>query len=103
MKELFSFRDSVINIEEVIIRPKRSPPPPPVYVNKYEKLYMSGSIRTMTNKDFAVWPSFEYILALFNPYELDAEKKVVYLRPSRSFASTPALFVLDDIPIGNRL
>jgi hypothetical protein len=98
MKEIFHLGEGVINIEEVIIRPKRPPPPPRVYINKYEKLYISSSIKTLTYKQFAAWPSFEYILALFNPYYLDVINKVVVLSLR---TSDPALFVLDDIPIGN--
>jgi hypothetical protein len=101
MKEFYFSPDSVINIEEVTIKPKRIPVLPPAYINKYERLYMSGSLRTMTNKDFAAWPSIEYILALFNPYYLDVENKMVFLSSRRDFHYNPALFVLDDDPIGN--
>ena len=97
MKELGFFPDSVINIEEVTIRPKRRSAPAHVYINKYEKLYQSASLRTLTNKDFAAWPSIEYILGLFNPYYLDVNKKMVYLALRSPY---PALFVLDDDPIG---
>jgi hypothetical protein len=97
MKTLFPFPDSVINIEEVIIKPKRIPAPPHAYVNKYEQLYQSTGIITKTYSDFKAWPSFEYILGLFNPSNLDPNKKQVYLSLRSPF---PALFVLDDIPIG---
>jgi hypothetical protein len=97
MKEFYSSPDSVININEVTIRPKRIPALPHAYINKYEKLYINSSIRTLTNKDFAAWPSFEYILALFNPYYLDVNNKEVFLSLRSPY---PALFVLDDDPIG---
>jgi hypothetical protein len=105
MKGSYLFTDSVININEVTIRPKRIPALPHAYINKYEKLYMSASTKTLTSKDFAAWPSLEYILALFNPYYLDVENKVVYFRQPRPTLMqrppTPALFVLDDDQIGN--
>jgi hypothetical protein len=97
MKEFYFSSDSVINIDEVRIKPKKMPALPHVYINKYEKLYMSASVRTLTNKDFAAWPSIEYILALFNPYYIDPINKVVILTARTPYA---ALFVLDDDPIG---
>jgi hypothetical protein len=51
----------------------------------------------LTNKDFAVCPSLDYILALFNPYYLDVDNNRVYLSLRSKY---PALFVLDDDPIG---
>ena len=52
IKNLLSFPDSVIRIEEVIIRPKRRPAPPTVFINKYEREYVNSNIRTLTTKDF---------------------------------------------------
>ena len=97
MKEFSFLPDSVINIEEVTIKARR-PPPPPVYINKYERTFRAGSLKTKTSKDFAVWPSLEYILQTFIPIGIDKEKKKVYLR-SIPVADPSALFVLDDIPI----
>jgi hypothetical protein len=100
MKEFYLLPDSVIDIEEVTIKARR-PPPPHVYVNKYERLYGSGSIRTKTSKDFAVWPSLEFILQGFSPIAMDKIKKMIYLRSVPMQGSFPALFVLDDVPIGS--
>jgi hypothetical protein len=97
MKEFSFLPDSVINIEEVTIKARR-PPPPPVYINKYERTFRAGSLKTKTSKDFAVWPSLEYILQTFIPIGIDKEKKKVYLR-FIPVADPSALFVLDDIPI----
>jgi hypothetical protein len=99
MKEFSFLPDSVINIEEVTIKARR-PPPPPVYVNKYERLYVTGSIKTKTSKDFAVWPSLEYILQTFMPISINKARKKVYLRMIPLKGDFSALFVLDDMPIG---
>jgi hypothetical protein len=93
MKDLFHPGEGVINIEEVIIRPRIAPPPPQVYNNKYEKLYMSGSIKTLTAKDFKACPGFEDILERFYPSFIDRSKQRVYFRGG------PALIVVDDIPV----
>ena len=94
MKDLFHLGEGVINIEEVIIRPRIAPPPPQVYNNKYEKLYMSGSIKTLTDKDFKACPGFEDILERFYPSFIDRSKQRVYFR-----RRDPALIVVDDIPV----
>ena len=98
--------DSAIMIEAVTIKGTKAPPK--VFVNKYEKEYQFSNTQTISKKEMVGCFNFEDILARIHPYKIDTRNKTVQLRPGSlgnyrsalsSQVASPALFVVDDIPL----
>jgi hypothetical protein len=106
--------DGYIMIEPVTIKAPPQPVKPRVYVDRHSKMYQSTSATTWYRKDFGPAFSFEDILYKYNPYKLQGSQ--VFLRQSSPYisggnydmngvfrateVSYPALFVVDNNPIG---
>lgn len=120
--------DDYIMIEPVTIKAPPQPVRPKIYIDRNAKMYQSTGAATWYRKDFGAAYTLEDLLYKYNPWFLDNNQKVgfenqyigkvIYLRyttPSISVASArvdgkdvvsfiekkyPALFVIDNNPIG---
>jgi len=100
-EELLFSLDTIIILDGVTIlgKGRRNP----TYVNKIEDLYRYAKTKTLTSSDFEGCIYFEDILRRYNPYYINTIEKYVILRPviaSFRKGANPALFVLNDVPIG---
>jgi len=89
--------DTAIMIEAVTITAQRVRPK--IEPNKYQLQYMNTSTYTLNNEEFHSAFNFEDVLLRMHPYKVDTKNKLVYFRSVRSLTPTPALIVLDDIPL----
>jgi hypothetical protein len=91
--------DSAIDIEAVTIQPRQILKP--VIYNKYQVQFQNTQTMTYSKKDFKAAITFEDILFMTLPYQINARAKMVYLgaRIGRMGGGVPALIVLDDNPL----
>lgn len=82
-------------IEAVTIKGRRKQPA--IYGDKTAQQYKYTGAYTLFSKDFPAANTFEDILYKLNPTKIFLKKKMVILRSRGS--GTPALFVVDDVPI----
>ncbi len=90
--------DSAVMIEAVTIKGRRKQAS--LYGDKTAQQYKYTGAYTLFSKDFPAANTFEDILYKLNPTKIFLKTKMVILRSRAS--GTPALFVVDDVPIYDR-
>ncbi|MFN8241258.1 MAG: hypothetical protein U0X39_10995 [Bacteroidales bacterium] len=104
MKTVFTIRneadyglDTAVYIDRVTIKGNRDNAPK-VY-NKYQLMFQNTSAYTISAKDLTTAFTFEDVLTRLMPFMIDRKAKKVYLRTTGRGPQTPALFVVDDVPL----
>jgi len=97
-EEPFSYPDSAININEVVVKAVKRE----VYANEYKEQYKYAHTTNLNSKDMETCVNFEDILIRYNPYFINTVTKEVVLRSGGTFYTSPppALFVLDGSRVG---